>query len=385
MYAVLCSPKYWNDIQQVILNMGEQILFQSIDGSLDISSELNTISRIAVKHLIIDISTAVDHKRLVQSLMQYKIMNDKTQIIIIAPDCVPGDETIHKLVTQVHVYDVIVPSSDEQDEFDLKVKIQECISSPGTYKKGVKWVLDAEPVEGKKESARVIEKHTETERVIIRKQLVGKVVIGLAGTHSRVGTTHIGLALASFLRRKGFSVAYLQLENSKAVERFIKTYDDHLIKDSFYSLKGVDYYLYEDDFNINVPYRRNYDFFVLDTGVYSQENPFIDEYERANVKGIVTTAREWEIAHLEKFFGNEDRDQYDYLINFADKNLFEYIVGNMNAGPTKYKTFKMEMESDLVNGIGLDNVFEDWLKQFVSTQAKTSEKQGFLGKLLKKK
>lgn len=385
MYAVMCSPMYWNDIQQAILKMGEQILFQVVENNIDFSTELNTASRIAVKHLIIDISTVVDQKKLVHALMQYKIMNDKTQIIIIAPDCVPGNEIIHNLVTQVHVVDIIAPSLDSLNPIDLKDKIQECIANPGTYKKGIKWVIDERPIESKKEPLKIVEKNNEVERIVIRKQLVGKVVVGLSGTHSRVGNTHLGLSLTNYLRRKGFSVAFLQLDESKDVERFLKTDDEVLSKDGFYTLRGVDYYVYEDSFDITIPYRRNYDFFVLDVGIYSKDNPFIDEYERAHVKGVVTTAREWEIMYLENFLSATDNEQYEYLFNFADQKLFDYIVGNMNAGPVKYKAFRMDMESDLIDGTGLDDIFDEWLKRFVSTQPKTNDKQSFLGKLLKKK
>lgn len=379
MYAVLCGPRYWSSIQQAVSSMGEQVLYHSVDDAMDIAAELNTASRLALRHLIVDISTVDDHKRLIHALIQYKIMNDKTQIIIIAPGLEPGAEVMNQLVTQVHVYDIVVPGEDE----DLVSKIRECVTNPGTYKKGVKWLVDGDPMEERKERG---EAHAEVEegRVIVRKQLVGKVIIGLAGTHHRVGVTHLSLSLANFLRRRGFSVALLQLEPSQDTNRFLSSYDDTEAKDGFSTLKGVDYYPYREDFNITVPYRRNYDFFVLDAGVYGQNRASVDEYERANVKAIVSTAREWEIAYLEKFIKGVESDQYDYIISFADDILFNYITGNINAGGVKYKLFKALAESDLVEGQGLDPLFESWLSRFVATQVKPGEKQGFLKRLFKK-
>lgn len=377
MYAVICSTPFWNGIQQALLETGE-ILYKSINEQVDIAFELNTVARIAVKSLIIDISAIDDPKKLLHALIQYKIRSEKTQIIIVAPDAAPGDTLIHQLVTQIHTYDVIVPTKDG----DLQEQIKESIANPGTFKKVVKWQMDATAGDEKKESAAA--NIRETERVIVRKQLVGKVVIGIAGTHHRVGCTHLALALVSFLRRKGYSVAYLQLHRSNDTEMFLKTYDDLESRDGYYDLKGIHYYLYDGDFNINVPYRRNYDFFVLDTGVYNPDNPLTDEYERANVKGIVTTAREWEIAFLEKFLKAADDGQYDYLVSYADEKLFQYLVNNMNAGESRFNIFRMIMESDLIDGIGLDEVFGAWLKSFVSTQIKQSnEKQSILKRIFR--
>jgi hypothetical protein len=169
------------------------------------------------------------------------------------------------------------------------------------------------------------------------------------------------------------------------VEIFLKSYDDVEVKDGYYSLKDAHYYIYGEDFNINVPYRRNYDFFIIDAGVYGLDNPFIDEYERANVKGIVTTAREWEIVFLEEFLSNTENDQYDYLFNYADEKLYDFIVSNMNAGKVTYNTFRSLMECDLIDGNGLDSVYDEWLKRFISTPSKQTEKQGLIGRLLKRK
>lgn len=373
MYAVICSPKYFDIINQIISSKEEEIFFKVIDNKIDINTEFNKMKMISIKHLIIDITTICNDDNFINRLIQYKITNDNTQIIIIAPGYIPGDKLIYKLVTKVHIYDVVTN--------DFGNKIKECIECPSTYKKCTKWIIENDITETTKKK-----KVKEFEKIVIKKQLVGKVVIGLIGTHAKVGTTHLGILLVNFLRRKGFSVAFLQLNNSNDVEKFLKSYDDVLSKDGYYSLRSVDYYLYNDDFNINIPYKRNYDFFVLDAGVYNTKNKLLDEYERAIIKGVITTAREWEISYLENFLSKtENNYQYDFLFNFADEELFKYIRSNMNTENIHYKMFKMNMESDLIDGVGLDEVYEEWLKRFVFDQSKNNKKQSFFSKFLKNK
>lgn len=144
MYAVISSPIFWKEIEQSITSRGEDILLKIIDNDVDIANELQNIGRIAVKYLIIDVSALEDDpKKIVKSLRNYRVMNSQTQIIIIAPNCHPGNELIHSLVTLVQIHDIIAPEGDT----GVLAPLIELYDNPSPYKKALKWIIDTDNIE----------------------------------------------------------------------------------------------------------------------------------------------------------------------------------------------------------------------------------------------
>lgn len=160
MFAVICSQKYWKEIEQAISLIGEEIVYKFIDNDIDSLSEFEKIGRIAVKYLIIDVTAIEGHKKLIQAVKRYRIMNNYTQLIVIAPNCEPGNELLHSLVT-MGIYDIFSPAGDEIEKMNISASLIDMIKKPTSYKKAVRWVIDKEV--NINDSSIVIEKIVEVE------------------------------------------------------------------------------------------------------------------------------------------------------------------------------------------------------------------------------
>lgn len=390
MYAVICSPQYWKEIESTITSKNGQILLKAIDTDIDINAELNKMIRVPVRHLIIDITAISDENRFINALINYRIRNDRVQIIIIAPNSLPGNELIHRLVTQVHVYDIIAPSidSDSLDGVNLGSLIDECIDNPSTYKRGIKWVIEGDvstsinETSNQREKVKVVEKETERTVTIIKDKIVGTVVIALVGTINRIGTTHTAISIANILKNDNFRVAVLELHNSNNLNTIKNAYEDVQEHKDYFSLNGVDYFPFSNDLNFLDVYQEDYNYMILDMGVYSSCN--LDEYKRANVKIVVSGVKDWELTDLEIILRSGDSIyKNNYLFTFSDTETFEMIKGNMDQLKCFLSPFNPNPFKNLKD---FTTVTHELLKDVLPEikQSKSKNSKGLISKLLTK-
>lgn len=327
MYAVICDPNYWKEIEDTIKQREEDIIFKQIDSEVDIISELDQISRIAVKHLIIDISVLEENK-IIQAIRRYRIKNDKTQIIIIAPNCLPGNEIIHAIVS-MGIYNIIAPQGEDK----LGPLLEDVLNIPRSYKKAVRWVLD-EPIENNKKVPGESKRNNESKSMaqtttITKEKIVGTVVIACAGTMSRIGTTHAAITIAEFLKNNNFSVALKELYNSTSFTDIEGAYEDSKDEGDYYSLDGLDFYPYTENLSVLDVLERDYNYIVLDMGIYKNCN--IEEFKRANSRLIVSGTKDWEIKNLQTILETGDTiHKNKYLFNYSDEEMFDFIRGSMD-------------------------------------------------------
>lgn len=136
MYAVITSPLFFKEIEDVISSKEEELLFKCIDTEIDINEELEKISRLSIKHLIIDVTSLKDERRLSSAIRRYRIKKEGTQIIVIAPNYVPGNETLSLLVS-MGVYDILAPQGEE--DIHISDLLTEVLDKPSSYAKAVRW------------------------------------------------------------------------------------------------------------------------------------------------------------------------------------------------------------------------------------------------------
>lgn len=142
MFAAICTPKFYKDIEQVVTSLGENILFKDIGKEIDISEDFEKVSRLSIKHFIIDITLVTDDKLFINTVRRYRITNDKAQIIIISPGCIPGNLLLHNLVS-MGIYDIICPT----ENVTIAPLLLDVINNPSPYKKAVKWIIDNPPAD----------------------------------------------------------------------------------------------------------------------------------------------------------------------------------------------------------------------------------------------
>lgn len=336
MYAVLCNSVFLKEIEQAITLKGEEILFKAVDDDIDILDSFEKVSRTPVKHLIIDISAIQDTKKLLLAVKRYRIRNDKTQIIIIAPNVTPPNTFINALVT-MGIYDILAPGGEKLEDIVLLPSLLDILESPYTYKKSVKWFLDTDINADIQDSLDVLPKSNKNDKEIIertltitREKIIGTVVIAVAGTMNRVGTTHSALTIAEFLKNSNFKVALLELHNSRNFIEIKRAYKDIREEENHFIYNGISYFPYTKNIDLLDVLQKEYNYIILDMGTYNTCD--ISEFKRANLKVIVSGAKDWEISPLETILKSQDLfnlKKYNYYFTFCDKSMFELINENM--------------------------------------------------------
>lgn len=228
MYAVLCSTVFWQEIEQAILSKEEQIVFKAIGDDIDVNSEFEKISRTHIKHLIIDLTSIQDVKSLQNCIGRYRVLNDKTQIIIIAPNVTAPNSLMDALV-KMGIYDIYNPQSQDENLSDITLlpALVEMIDKPLTYKKAVRWVSDfnTKEVDNKtnnnklrrhkdiQSETRIEEKVQIIEKEVTRDvEVLGDSVITLA-SNAPTGKTYLGWNLAHAFSQLDYKIAYVNIDS----------------------------------------------------------------------------------------------------------------------------------------------------------------------------
>lgn len=157
--------------------------------------------------------------------------------------------------------------------------------------------------------------------------------IGIAGTAHHTGTTHLAINIAITLRSLNYKVAILEDNPSKHFELIASELDfDSNNSVGYFNYKGVDYYHYCRPIPFFVLMQRNYDFLVIDHGIYA--NCDRNTFYANNINVITTGSRLWELADYENFMDGiqvEERGieienrmsrQYNYAFMFAHDDYF---------------------------------------------------------------
>lgn len=342
MFAVITNPNFWYEIEQAVNSKGEDILYKRIDKEINIFEEIEKISRIPVRILIIDISCIEDQKKIPQAIRRFRIKNDNARIIVIAPNCLPGNELLSVLVT-MGVYDIISPRGEKPEDMVILPSILDHIEKPASYARAVKWDLNANEIntDAKDNSISNKKDAAGTEKVLVEKtrtltiekdRIIGTVVIAVAGTIHRIGTTHTALSIVKFLHDMNYSVAIMEMHNSQNFNFIKNSYSDITVKNDMFTLDGVDYYPYTQSLNVLDVLEEEYNYIIMDMGIYNDCD--MVEFKRANERIIVSGVKDWEITDLELILRTGDKIfKNKYLFNFSDRTTFEFIKSNMDNLP----------------------------------------------------
>lgn len=313
MFAVLCSPNYLEEIEKSIASLGEQVIYKTVDKNIDFMTELKKIERLGIKHLIIDLTSITDQDAFIKAIRSFRIINDKAQVLIIAPNYKPGNKLIHHLVS-MGIYDIIAPSGNLEG-IALNPHIIQSVKSPSTYKNAVKWVIasdDEESIESKTEVKKEKPVHLE----ITKEKIVGTVVITVAGSQHNVGCTHTAIQLAYFLAKHegNFKVAFLEAGSKKDLIFLNNDYPAAAYENSF-NYKDIDFYSNNVSL-VDLLALNHYNYIVLDIGplkYLAENNRYIpstnfDEMFRAHISILVCQSKPWQLPHLLNALKNQNSD-----------------------------------------------------------------------------
>lgn len=352
MFAVLCSQKNFQDIEQMVQTINDDIVFHAIGDDIDAKSELDKISRVSVSHLIIDVTCLSDKDSLVSAIRNYKIKVSNTKIILIYPNAVPGDAICAALV-RMGVYDIIAPTVEDGEELILLPSLLSVYEKPTSYAAAVKWDQDSViiesdkkekkpedisklvnklPYEKKKELGLIVEKET----TIIQDRILGAIIICVAGVDKSVGCTHAAIQIASFFaqHKEKFKVALLQMNSSDHFQKLNRILECPPVSDKLqnsFSFKNIDF-IYDTSL-LEVKQHNEYDYIVVDIGTLKKTLKHQELMINANMSILVCNSKPWQIdqikeAIFEDYEDYEKSKKWKLLFSLSDDDFFKYFKQN---------------------------------------------------------
>ena len=295
---------------------------------------------LGVETLILDISALADtDEEILEGLDALKIGNYDMQIIILAANRYAGDALLTKCF-QMGIYDLIV----SDDFLEISQELKECIRVGKKYGDALQF-RDLRP-----------------ENVIVKeeiKQTVNKVVIGMAGSNSRIGVTHHAIILANHLRKKGYMVALVEEHPSDAFGQLREFYSEKLFDDEYYTMGGVDYYPYSED-----------DLFL---------------FNKSDVRVVISGSKPWELEGIQTVFDLAAEDvlkTYYFYFNFTAAEFEDALKEGMGNLEKVYFLRYTENPVKTYEFPGMEEMLADYMPVKI---APDSRKKGIFRNEKKKK
>lgn len=309
------------------------------------------LSKNDVDYMIIDLSALSDSEETIgESIQGFLITHEHVRIIIISPINQAGDKILSELFA-VGVRDFAVSS----DFVVIKQKLEECLTDQGmSYK---------EASEYKDVKKRTLEEKREVKEV-------NKVMIGVIGSQPRVGCTHNSIVIANQLKRWGYSVAYVEMNENGALQQ-IRQAEKLSMVDSYFSSRNIDYYPDADNSLLKKILKDQvYNFIILDFGSFQDCD--INAYNRCHVKIVIGNTQPWEITFLADFwnrYDDEAREHINFYLNFVEKESDRKVLKKLFHKDLKFLGYSTDPFSEK-DFPGMSELLEEYLPE-------KSKKKGF--------
>ena len=356
MVFVVSSEKYQPMINKILTEtdqvcagkeIGEQQFFKKF-----VKENIAMFEQIEI--LILDLTALADtDEEIMQGIESLRIVDYGTRFIILAPYRKEGDKLL-KECFYAGIYDMIVT-----DEYlEMSRQLTQCICHGMRYKDALRFRDAAVDEEIKTEMA------------------VQKIIVGVAGSGPRSGSTHNSIVIANYLRQQNQMTAVMEMNNTNAFQTFCEAYKAKLFKDGYFSLNGVDYYPECDKQRVTAVSGKLYNFIVLDFGAYGQSDKVL--FNRCDVRIIFTGTKPWEIGNLEPIFVEQEEDvlkRYHFCFlgttsNKLQKEIVEHMQPLQNIWFPEYSEDPFLTERFPEGQI----IFSDYLKNVVTKDEKHKTK-----------
>jgi hypothetical protein len=171
----------------------------------------------------------------------------------------------------------------------------------------------------------------------VHNNIIGNIIIAVAGTSRGVGCTHTAIAIANYIARNGHKVALIEKNSNR---HFAQLYDmnyDRGLLNTFFSIDGVDYYPnnYKDLASI---LSAGYKYIIMDLSVliYADNKGKAVNYDnflemqRANKQILVGGIKEWQLNDFMFTLGGEESLNWNLYITFTDKDMFKQFKNEVD-------------------------------------------------------
>lgn len=350
MLYYVASNAYAQTIKEAAESAKEAVIDKIVSNELLFLTHLKkNISYLSqCDKFLIDLNAIVDSdKEITEAVEMIRMMYPETRIIILANT---RKGSLIQEFLNMGIYNLITTS----DFVILKSEIQLCITTGKNYKDTV-------------DLKSVAVQENVSEKIEFKKNIY-KVMIGIAGAQKHIGVTHQSIALATWLRKKGYRVALVEVlsetEDADILEEKYKAnprrksdyrcirenYDEDILNDGEFCLYGVDYFEAQSSENIYKIVEKSYNFIILDFGEYRKTDMI--QFLKCEFRFIVAGSHDWEFVHLQNIFNTTDKEackQFKYFFNFHDKETREMICESLE---------ELEIEHIYFNELTCKSVFE---------------------------
>lgn len=315
MVYYISTSKYAPMIQKVLTETGQVCVGNQVGEEIYLKKYVkeNILSFEQIDIFLIDICALRDmDEEVMQSIESLRIMDYKIRFILLAPNKKEGDKFLRECF-YAGIYDLVV--TDEYLEMSRQLTL--CITEGMRYKDALRFRDAVEEEEKPKTMA------------------VQKILIGVAGSGPRMGSTHNSIVLANFLRQHHQMTAVLEMNKSQAFEKIQASQKAKLFEEGYFSLNGVDYYPSSDRERVTAAAGRLYNFLVLDFGSYEAADKVL--FNTCDVRLVFTGSKPWEFDELEKVFQEQDEDvlaRYHFcFLGTTNMQLRKEIIKQMKPLP----------------------------------------------------
>ncbi len=164
-------------------------------------------------------------------------------------------------------------------------------------------------------------------------------IISLAGSQERIGTTHVAFLLQHYLQRLNYDCVYMEANNKNTVRTIVNRYEKVIKSNGMYLINNKKLIPDYDECldNIYSSYTR-----IKDYGVLNSQNKSI--FLKSDIKIIVLGAKDWELDYSENIIKElkEYKNVY-YMFNYIDSYSFKIITKNMHG----YKYYRIPFSPDI--------------------------------------
>lgn len=287
MVYTICSPKYQPMITKILTEtdevcgnkeVGEDIYLKKM-----IKENISTFDGVEI--LIVDMTALADtDQEVLQAFESLRIIDYEIRIILIAPYKKEGDKFLRECF-YAGIYDLI--TTDEY--LELSEQLRKCIVDGMKYKDALRY-RDAAEQEDSSENNPALQ----------------KIIVGVVGAAPRMGSTHMSIVIANYLRSRQQMTAILEMNGSGNFEEICNSKSAKVFDDGYFTLSGVDFYPGCDRERLTAISGKLYNFIVLDFGAYGNCDKVL--FNKSDIRIIFCGVKSWELPVLEQVFRDQDED-----------------------------------------------------------------------------
>ena len=193
------------------------------------------------------------------------------------------------------------------------------------------------------------------QKLQITKNMKGRIVIGLIGSHHGVGVTHTGLMLSFYLSEEvGLKTAFLECNKNYDLQLIEEAYEWQKREKGTFSFRNLTCHKGVTPSQIPHIFGEDYEALVLDFGTDLATNR--EEFLRCGKKIVVGGSSEWDIQKLERFAKEAEplkgSEAWFYFIPQGNERTVAKIRGVI-----KRKVWAVPTVSDPVIPLNISNRF----------------------------